>query len=259
MEYGGKKRQVALSIPPECIREEKSMREKKKTVVTLLLCFALLFGAVGAFVATRPAVAEEKTANVIAVNKINTAAGIQIKLTFDQVGDNGNPTILPLRAYLKDVLGGLSEEAQGGIYFSGDEVGELKNLEINIPAAEVEKLPRVIVLGGEGMDINRGADGPGIRGTLFHHGGRAFFRDGKHLAGTGFLADGGRVSRARRDVAGARLFSVCACESARGRKSALCGISGGSLPRARIAADLPQGHEIPRRRLSIRVGRGRNP
>lgn len=159
MEYGGKKRQVALSIPPECIREEKSMREKKKTVVTLLLCFALLFGAVGAFVATRPAVAEEKTANVIAVNKINTAAGIQIKLTFDQPGHNGNPTILPLRAYLKDVLGGLSEEAQGGIYFSGDEAGELKNLEINIPAAEVEKLPRVIVLGGEGMDINRGADG----------------------------------------------------------------------------------------------------
>ena len=55
-----------------------NMREKKKTVDTFLLCFALLFGAVGALVATRPAVAEEKTANVIAVNKINTAAGIQI-------------------------------------------------------------------------------------------------------------------------------------------------------------------------------------
>lgn len=132
------------------------MREKKKTVVTLLLCFALLFGAVGALLAARPAIAEEKTANVVAVNKINTAAGIQIKLTFDQPGDNGNPTIEPLRAYLKDALGGLSEEAQGGIYFTK---GAETNLEINIPAAEVEKLPRVIVLGGEGMDINRGADG----------------------------------------------------------------------------------------------------
>lgn len=131
------------------------MERRKKSWIMLLAAAMLAFCTLGAVLSGTPVRAEPTTANVTAITGMPTAGGYQIKLSFDKSGDNGNPTLLPLRNYLIGLLGLQAEDAGGGIYFSGE---GLTDLEINIPTSDIPNLPRVIEFGTE-MDINKGADG----------------------------------------------------------------------------------------------------